>query len=154
MYSLDGSNPSKLLTSAIGSRSTSATLNPKDEDFYLGLLAEDGQVRLLVVSRVTSRRLICWVSGFQKSTPSCLVTHLVAHSLSRAKKARRKALKSRLVPHFYLDCSSPELLARTSARTTIGCRYVRCTSSPLQEKGRRYICDILEECLLTRGRRA
>jgi hypothetical protein len=51
VHSLDGSNPSKLLTSAISSRS-SATLNPKDEDFYLGLLAEDGQVRLLVALRV------------------------------------------------------------------------------------------------------
>ena len=46
MHSLDGSNPSKLLASFINAQSSEATLNPKDEDFYLGLLSEDGQVRL------------------------------------------------------------------------------------------------------------
>lgn len=47
VHSLDGSNASKSLASAITAQS-SAMLNAKDEDFYIGLLAEDGQVGTLV----------------------------------------------------------------------------------------------------------
>jgi len=43
VHGLDGSNPSKLLASFINRQSSEATLQPKDEDFYLGLLSEDGR---------------------------------------------------------------------------------------------------------------
>lgn len=48
MHTLDNLNPSRLLTSAIASHPTHSAVNAKEEDFYLGVLAEDNQVRIII----------------------------------------------------------------------------------------------------------
>jgi len=92
VHGLDGSNPSKLLASFINAQSSEATLTPKDEDFYLGLLSEDGQVRLRMWC-MCQQLTHLWTSGLPKSTPSYLATHRVVLSPSMVKKAQQRALK-------------------------------------------------------------
>lgn len=59
VHTLNNANPSKLLTSAITSRSKTRTMvNSKEEDFYLGLLAEDRQVGAVLPVVASSRSTV------------------------------------------------------------------------------------------------